>query len=198
MSNSVVERDLAGLPSAFTRRAALAAGLTRSDLDRLSTAGVLDRIEPGCYVKTSAGPLDLDLVEAALRAPLATLCLASALAHHDLTDDIPPAVHLALPRLTHRPVRPVTAVWHWFEPSTFDLGREELAIAPGVAIGVYDDRRTIVDAFNPRLGMPAEQAISALRVWLRRQGAQPSALLALAEHWPHARAGLLRTLQVLL
>jgi hypothetical protein len=46
---------------------------------------------------------DLDLLLVAERAPLGTLCLTSALARHELTDEIPSACDIALPRGAWRP-----------------------------------------------------------------------------------------------
>ena len=45
---------------------------------------------------------NLDQLEIALRASDATLCLTTALSHHDLTDVIPPEIDLALPRSRRR------------------------------------------------------------------------------------------------
>lgn len=188
---------LAELPVAFTRHAALRAGLTRSILPRLERDGVISRFATGLYAKGDAGVFDMDLVEAALRSSQATICLTSALARHDLTDEIPDALHLALPRGRATPVGPAIAIWHQYDSGTFELDRTDVDVADGIQIGLYGPERSIVDAFNPRLGLPQEQAVAALRAWLRRRP-QVSALLRLADHWPHAAAPLRRALQVLL
>ncbi|WP_197512566.1 hypothetical protein [Tessaracoccus coleopterorum] len=54
----------------------------------------------------------------------ATLCLTSALVHHDLSDAIPFASDIALPRGTHQPVSLSNVSWHSFDPATFPIGRE--------------------------------------------------------------------------
>ncbi len=177
---------------------ALGAGLTRALLPRLVATRMIERIAHGLYRKTSAELIDLDVLEAALRSAQTTICLASALARHDLADEIPDRLHLALPRGRATPVGPKVAAWHQYDPTTFELGRGPIEIAPGVHIGLFGPERTIVDMFNPRFDVPQEQAISALRIWMRRPGTQPTTLLQLAQHWPHALASLLRTLQVLL
>lgn len=190
---------LGRLPAAFTRGAARRAGLTHTLLDRLLGDGTLDRFGHGLLRQTDqTEEADLDLLEAALRASTATICLNSALAHAGLTDEIPARWDLAIPRGTHRPSGPPTAAWHQFDPVTFDLGRDTLPLAPGVAIGLYGPDRSIVDAFNPRTSTDRDLAITALRRWLATPGSQPSHLLALAARWPHAHAALLPVLQVLL
>ncbi len=60
--------------------------------------GEVERVSRGLYRRTDSVPLDYDLVEIAVRADKATLCLVSALARHELTDIIPAAHDVALPR----------------------------------------------------------------------------------------------------
>ncbi|MDI6024053.1 hypothetical protein QBL02_10900 [Leucobacter sp. UT-8R-CII-1-4] len=45
-----------------------------------------------------APPADWEQIEAATRRPDATICLLSVLAHYDLTDAIPDALDVAIPR----------------------------------------------------------------------------------------------------
>lgn len=189
---------LRALPVAFTREAALQAGISAALLERLAKEGEVKRLAHGLYLNADAELLNLDLAEARLRSSLTTICLTSALARHDLIDEIPARIDLALPRGKRLPYVHAPVQWHKYDPATFDVGRQTESLGRGLDIGIYDAPRTIVDAFNPRLGLPREQAIEALRNWLRRKGSQPSILLAIAEHWPHARAGLIEVLQVLL
>lgn len=65
------------------------AGMSRNALYREANAGRLQRIARGIYLPDDA-PADWDQLEAATRRHDATICLTSALAHHDLTDAIPP------------------------------------------------------------------------------------------------------------
>ncbi len=186
------------LPTSFTYAAARAAGLSDRRLARLVRVGTIERFGRGVYRMADAPPVDLDLVEIALRAPDATLCLTSALSHHDLTDSVPTAIDVALPR-SRRPPRVAPPVrWHRFHEETFTLGRGPLEIDDGVFLGVYGAERSIVDAFRLRHQEGEEVAIEALRRWLRRPGAVPSRLLELARSLPKGEPALLRALQVLL
>lgn len=189
---------LLALPAAFTRHEALGSGMSAALLKRLTTEGSLERFTHGLYFNERDGLIELDLAEARLRAPLATICLASALVRHGLVDEVPARIDLAVPRGSHLPAFRAPVAWHKYDPDMFDVGRQTETIARGLEIGIYDAERSIVDAFNPRLELPREQAIEALRAWLRRRGAQPSLLLRIAQYWPHARAGLIDVLQVLL
>jgi predicted transcriptional regulator of viral defense system len=196
---TALDDTLERLPAAFTREAALDAGLTRALLDRLIHDGEIERFGRGLLLRPGAtAEADLDLLEAVLRSAQATICLSSALAHHDLTDEIPSRTHLAVPRGAHRPSGPATVSWHTFDPHTFAVGRTQSPVSGGLTIGLYNPERSIIDAFNPRIGSGSDIAVEALRRWLRRPGSQPSRLLSMATSWPHARAPLMRALQVLL
>lgn len=48
--------------------------------------------------------------------PDATICLASALAHNDLTDEIPEALAIAIPRGSRVPASEGAIAWHLFDP----------------------------------------------------------------------------------
>ena len=185
------------LPNTFTYRDAVASGISDRALRGFVEAGSLDHVGHGLYRKAEAPPADLDLVELALRAPNATLCLASALAYHDLSDAIPTMVEAALPR-TQRPPRLTAPVrWHRFDAQSFAVGRNRREVEPGLFIGCYDAERTIVDAFRLRHREGEELAVEALRRWLRMPHNAPASLLAVARHFPHAEPSLLHALRVL-
>jgi predicted transcriptional regulator of viral defense system len=205
---SMVDLDGLGLPAAFSTSAALDAGLTRSLLDRLVRDGELERLGRGVFLRgVHADGVDTDLVEIAVRAPSATICLTSALARHGLTDEIPTAVDIALPREQWQPAVAVRVAWHRFAEDTFAIGRQELqltelaperqAVEP-VSIGLYSAERSIIDAFRTRGSTGFDLATEALRRWLRDPAHQPSQLVGLCEHWPRTRAGLRNALEILL
>lgn len=159
--------------------------------------GLILQLNRGLYRKADAEG-DLDLIEIAGRRPRATLCLTSALARHDLTDTIPAAYDIALPR-GFRPIDTRTPVeWHAFDRRTFDIGREELRLDEQTTIGLYNAERSIIDAFRMRETEGYEAGNEALRRWLRRRGSQPAHLLAMARDFPKAYAAIRRSLEVLL
>ncbi len=166
----------------------------------LLSAGEILKLSRGLYQWADAAGEggDEELHEIALRAPQATLALSSALSRHGLIDDIPFEYDIAIPRGAWAP-RNLTApiIWHRFDPKTFDLGRDQIELGPGRAIGLYSAERSIVDAFRMRDREGEETAITALKAWLRG-GGQPSELLRMARHFPRAYPALSRTLEILL
>ncbi|MBL8615675.1 MAG: type IV toxin-antitoxin system AbiEi family antitoxin domain-containing protein [Deltaproteobacteria bacterium] len=185
------------LPAAFTHAEAARAGLSDRRLRALVTGGALQRIGHGVYRRADAPPADLDRVELALRAPEATLCLGTAAAIQDLTDRIPAEIDVALPRSRRPPRVGAPARWHRFDEQTFALGRTPLAIDEGMSMGLYSPERTIIDLFRLRHHEGEDLALGALRRWARRPGATPSALLAMARHFPVVEPALLAALRVL-
>lgn len=190
--------DAAQLPTSFTFGAAKDLGVSEHRLRVLVEQGAIERFAPGVYRRADAPIVDLDLVEIALRVPDATLCLTSALAHHELTDAIPSAFDVALPRSRRQPRLAAPVRWHRFHEGTFELGRVRFQVEEGLELGVYGAERCIVDAFRLRHLEGEEVAVEALRRWLRRPGADPARLLEIARSFPKGEPELLRVLRVLL
>ena len=165
--------------------------VSRWTLSRLFEEGHLERLGRGLYQKNDATPVDVDLVEAAGRAPNATMCLVSALAHHGLVDEIPHRIDLAIPSGQRPPATRGPISWHRFAAETFDVGRQVMLIdGTDITIGIYSPERSIVDAYRLRQAAGYEIADEALRTWLRRPGCTPAKILAVADQLPRAQAPL--------
>ena len=97
------------------------------------------------------------------------ICLGSALAHWDLSDEIPTRVDLAVPAGSHRPQidYPPTRV-HVFGASNFGLGRIEVAVGQDLGFRITDPERTVVDCFRQRHRLGVDLAVAGLRRYLRR------------------------------
>lgn len=188
---------LARLPEVFTYTEARRVGLSDRRLYALRDLGEISQLGRGLFCRPDVA-VDPDLAEIARRSPDATLCLGSALARHGLSDEIPAAIDLALPRGRRRPAVTPPVRWHRFNPRTFDVGREDLAVGE-LVMGIYTAERSICDAFRLAHLEGSEQAVEALKRWLRRRGSQPSTLLRLArEFGPRAETPLRATLRTLL
>lgn len=186
------------LPELFSYTDARRLGLSDRQLRILSERGAIEKIGRGLF-STPTLDADPDLIEVAFRSDRATMCLTSALARHDLTDEIPATIDLAVPRGTRAPATSAPITWHQFDPKTFDLGREDLDVGTGYRIGIYSAERSICDAFRIRHMEGSEQAVEALKRWLRRPASQPSQLLALAAKMgPRAAEPIRSALQILL
>jgi predicted transcriptional regulator of viral defense system len=167
----------------FRARDAQAAGLHWRDLYALRDAGEVIELSRGLFRFADAGGITgIDLLTVSRRAPHGMICLVSALAYWDLTDEIPGAVDLAVPRGSSRPVisYPPTRV-HVFDARTFDFGRERVDLGAGEKIVISSRERAIVDVFRFRNRIGTDLAYAALRDYLRQPGARPGELMRLAK-----------------
>lgn len=167
----------------FRAKDARAVGLHWRDLYALRDSGELIELSRGLYRFADAGGITgIDLLTVFRRSPRGMICLVSALAHWELTDEIPRAVDLAVPRGSRRPSidHPPTRV-HVFGAGTFGLGRVFVNLDDSEEIAISSRERTIVDIFRFRNQIGSELAYAALREYLRRPDARPGELMRLAQ-----------------
>jgi predicted transcriptional regulator of viral defense system len=93
---SRLERRLPALPPTFTTAQARQAALSPRDLAELVATGAVYELSRGVYRLASAPQSAyLDLIAVTTRAPRAVICGESALALHELIDDVPLAGYSA-------------------------------------------------------------------------------------------------------
>jgi len=151
---------------------ALAAGVHPRALYTLRDNGELEQLSWGVYRLADLPALsEPDLATVAKRIPEGVICLISALAVHELTTQIPHAVHLALPRgtrypkLDHPPLRV-----YLFSKGAFLAGGEERKI-DDIPVRLYGAEKTLADCFKFRHRIGLDVATEALRTYRRRPGA---------------------------
>lgn len=187
------------LPDVFTYRQALASGLTKHGLYALRDSGTIRPVARGIYQRIDRAVLvDTDLTGIVMKAPKATLCLVSALVLHDLTDENPSAIDVAVPIGSYRPALLHPVSWHQFARSTFDIGRDKHKIGQDKYIGIYSPERSIIDSFRLSWLEGEELGYIALRRWLRRRGSSPAALLEMARNFPKTVTPINRAVQTIL
>jgi predicted transcriptional regulator of viral defense system len=173
----------------ITRLAELrTAGVTSTTVNRMERAGEVVRLARGLYQLPDA---DLDphqsLAEAARLVPKGVICLASALAFHGLTDQMPPKVWIAIgrkdwrPRITYPPLRVAR-----FSDEHLRRGVERKKIA-GTTVPVFGVAKTVADLFRYRRTVGELLALEGLRQALRQYKATPARLAREAQAagvWP--------------
>ena len=185
------------LPVVFTHAHARTRGISDRQLYEWRDGALIERLGRGIFIRPELD-VDHDLIEISVRAREATLCLTSALARHELIDDIPAVIDIALPREQRQPRAAAPARWHRFDTATFSIDRSELDIGAGRTIGFYGPQRCIIDAFRLRHLYGTEQAVGALRRWLDRRGSQPADLLRIATSFPATERTIRNALEILL
>jgi predicted transcriptional regulator of viral defense system len=167
------------------------AGITATTVSRMERAGELVRLARGLYQLPDA---DLDpqqsLAEAARLVPKGVVCLASALALHGLTDQMPPKVWIAIgrkewrSRIAYPPLRVAR-----FADEQLRRGIERKQIA-GITVPVFGVAKTVADLFRYRRTVGDVPAVEGLRQALRQRKETPAQLAREAE-----AAGVWRTMQ---
>lgn len=152
----------------FRSKEAVGVGVSWRDLYKLRDAGAIIELSRGLFqLADAAGEANIDFVAVCARAPQGMVCLNSSLAYWDLSDEIPPVVHLAVPEGSRRPAidHPPTRV-HVFSARTFDVGRLRVEQRLGAGFSITDRERTVVDAFRLRHLVGEDLALGALRRYL--------------------------------
>jgi hypothetical protein len=186
--------ELASLPATFTTATALAGGVHPRQLYRWRDDGDILELSRGVFRQRDAAPASYpDLLAVALRSAVAIVCCRTAAAIHDLSDELPASVQIAVPT-RHRPPRiacPRTEVFR-FDAAHFELRLSRVEAAPGEWVRIYDPARTVIDLMRLRGRFGEPLAHAALHRYLRRRDARPPQLLAVAAqldvHGPVRRA----------
>lgn len=164
---------LRDLPTTFRTREALALGVHPRALYRWRDAGEIVELSRGVFRRADADPAsDPDAIGVMRRVCHAVLYGLTAAVIHDLTDEIPSEVQIAVqvgrtvPRISYPP----TKVFR-FREAQFRAGITEFEAAPGEWVPVYDPARTVVDLMRMRMRFGQTVAYSALNRYLDRGGA---------------------------
>jgi hypothetical protein len=170
------------LPPTFTTQVALRQGWHPRDLYHLRDAGQVYELSRSVFRKADAPtPSWPDLLAVGSRVPKGIVCCVSALVVHDLTDEIPGAVQIAI-RRGQRPPQveyPPTEVFR-FDGKAFEMGLSSVEAAPGEFVRVYSAERTVIDLMRLRKRLGEPLALGALKRYMHRRQARPGDLLAMA------------------
>jgi predicted transcriptional regulator of viral defense system len=122
--------------------------ITAATISRMERKGNLVQLGRGLYQLPDA-PLDVNhsLAEAAKLIPNGVICLSSALAFHELTDQTPASVWVAIGTRDWRPrvTRPRVQIMR-FGSKVFDKGVQEHLIEK-VLVRIFSPAKTVVDLF---------------------------------------------------
>ncbi len=160
----------------ITRLAEFSAeGITATTVSRMERAGEVVRLARGLYqLPDAALDAQQSLAEASRLVPKGVICLASALAFHGLTDQMPPKVWIAIgrkdwrPRVTYPPIRIAR-----FSDELLRRSIEHKKIA-GTSVPVFGVAKTVADLFRYRRTVGDALAIEGLRQALRQRKATPA------------------------
>jgi predicted transcriptional regulator of viral defense system len=158
------------------------AGFHPDTLSALEKEGKIEKIARGLYRMThyTLGSYP-DLVIASLQAPRGVVCLMSALAFHEATNEIPRHVDIAIPagtranRIKYPPVK-----FYRFASKAWKIGIEKHEVE-NHQIKVYSLAKTIADCFKFRNRIGVDIARDALRVAITEKGIKPKEIMEYAK-----------------
>ncbi|KEJ93698.1 Transcriptional regulator, AbiEi antitoxin, Type IV TA system [Pseudosulfitobacter pseudonitzschiae] len=150
------------------------AGITAATIGRMRDDGDVIRLARGLYQLPDA-PLDANhsLAEAAKRVPKGVVCLTSALAFHELTDQLPRSVWMAIGKNDWSPQdEPALRIVRFTD--TLLAQDVKTTSIEGVPVKVFAVAKTIADCFRHRRSVGQSVALEGLQEALRQRKATPA------------------------
>ncbi len=153
-------------------------GIDPKTISRAVASGELVRISRGLY-QCADGDIDTHqaLAEAAKKVPRGIVAMVSALAYHELTDQMPRKVWMAVsvkdwsaPTSSYPPIRIVE-----FRDRYMQQGIEHHMIS-GTQVPIYSVPKTLADVFRNRKLVDRSVAVEALRATLDQRKATPASI----------------------
>lgn len=155
-----------------------AAGITAATIGRMRGDGDVIRLRRGLYQLPDA-PLDVNhsLAEAAKRVPKGVICLTSALAFHELTDQLPRSVWIAIGKNDWSPTEDETSLRIVRFTDKLLIEDVETTLIEGVPVKVFGVAKTIADCFRHRRSVGQSVALEGLQEALRQRKATPAEIV---------------------
>ena len=178
----------------FTSKDAALKKVDSATLGHYVKTGQLERLGRGIYrglnAKVTTEFKWEDLVEKALKIKHGVICLISALAIYEITDEIPRKFWIAIKNSTDHQADHQTKI---VRMKNLELGKTTIDIG-GVMVPIFDRERTIIDSF--RL-LDHEVAIKALKFAIERKGKEKIDLIKLQKYAKVLRVNITPYLMVL-
>ncbi len=149
-------------------------GFHQDTITSLYKKGIIEKINRGLYkLKEYEPDNNLDLVYASLQSEKGVVCLISALSFHEITDEIPTEVQLAIPKGARRNIISFPKVkFYNFSQETWEAGILDIEES-GHTFRVYNAAKTIADCIKFRSQIGMDVVIDAIKRSLREKKADP-------------------------
>ena len=151
-------------------------GITPSMISRAVEDGDLARIARGLYQRVDAElSAEQSLAEASKLVPKGVIALTSALAFHELTDQMPRKVWVAISPRDWAPVTSYPPIRITEFPDKYMTQGIERHRISGIDVPIFSVPKTLADVFRSR-AVDRSVAIEALRAALEQRKAAPAAI----------------------
>ncbi|MBI4744601.1 MAG: type IV toxin-antitoxin system AbiEi family antitoxin domain-containing protein [Actinobacteria bacterium] len=158
------------------------AGFHTDILRALEKEGKIEKVVRGIY-KLSHHDVGShpDLVIASMQTPKGIICLLSALAFHEATNEIPRYVDIAIsPRAHANRIKYPPVKFYRFAPMAWEAGIEEHEIS-GHKVRIYSLAKTVADCFKFRNKIGIDVAREALKIAVIEKHVKPKEIMYYAK-----------------
>jgi predicted transcriptional regulator of viral defense system len=158
------------------------AGFNKALLKTSLKSGKIQKVDRGLYRLSNGTSLsDPDLVAVSIKVSKGVVCLLSALAFHEATNEIPKYVDIAIPRGVHaNKIKYPPVKFYRFAPNAWKAGIEKHNIGE-YEIKVYSLAKTIADCFKFRNRIGMNVARDALKIAVVEKGITPKDIMGYAK-----------------
>jgi predicted transcriptional regulator of viral defense system len=138
----------------------------------------IERLDRGLYSLSEGMSFsNPDFVAISIKIPKGIVCLLSALAFHEATNEIPKYIDVAIPRGAHEnKIRYPPVKFYRFAPNTWKAGVEKHEIE-GHEIKVYSLAKTVADCFKFRNRIGVNVAREALKTAVIEKHIKPKDIM---------------------
>lgn len=152
-----------------------AEGIAATTMARLLANRVVLRLSRGLYQLADADlEVHHDLAETTKRVPRGVVCLVSALAYHELTDQMPRKVWMAIGLKDWAPAEHGPRLRIVRMSDRLLQSDVETHLIENVSVSMFTIPRTLVDCFRHRKSVGMNVAVEALRETLGQHKATPA------------------------
>jgi len=148
---------------------AMKKGIHQSTLYELRDRGKIEMISIGLYRLPGAAALsNPDLITASIKVPQGIFCLITALSYHNITEQVPHHIYIAvkqrtrIPQIDYPPIRA-----YRFSNANFEKGVDTHTI-DNQKVRIYCPERSIMDCFKYRNKIGLDVTLDALKQYIRR------------------------------
>jgi predicted transcriptional regulator of viral defense system len=160
----------------------IGAGFNKAHIKIGLNSGQIQKVDRGLYRLSDGISLsNPDLVVVSIKVPKGTVCLLSALAFYEATNEVPKYVDIAIPRGVHaNKIKYPPVKFYRFAPNVWKAGIEKHEIE-GHEIKVYSLAKTIADCFKFRNKIGVDVARAALKVAITEKDVTPKEIMKYAK-----------------
>ncbi|MGL9727537.1 type IV toxin-antitoxin system AbiEi family antitoxin domain-containing protein [Enterococcus sp. DIV0756] len=160
-------------------------GISASTVQSYVKSGKLIAIERGFYVLDGHGIDELFLQQN--RYSRGIFSYETALDIHQLSKNMPSAIHLTFPKgynVNRKEVQMQNLKLHFVPKAVFELGKMDGLSYQDNPIHLYDKERTLCDIWSPRYDMAYDLKLESLKHYMAREDKDPGKLSLYMEKLP--------------